>query len=574
MIDITKVEYLAFEGGGGKGTIYEAPFKVLAELGVLPVRGENKQIKGVAGASAGAITALTIALGMSVDDINKETNNAVNYSFYDEKKLPKELWPHLDAEKYPGPKGQGIGGFKFADMFGYDPPEFGSYRGVRVNADGSTDIGFAYDEPYSANQGKNAGAIRKKEIAEFRSYGFTDTQIKEVFDKRKRKDFKNLENGQIKVGIFSPTRRQEKDGPEQIIRDFHIKNFYSPIVDIKNPFELLTKGGVVKRRMRSFIKKAQKETPSDPLLNTLWNKNNKDEFIEYIYNEMFERGLFPGYVIRKYYRSLMYRMMMQYHEEGFRRLGPAKMKDPEKLTFKDFFEITGVDLKIGVVNMTAGEVVMFSKDDTPDFSVTESVGMSMSIPLFFKPVFVDADAVAGKSVIKTGLYVDGGTLLNLPLRAFNIDGDFNDRILGFNLAEGPDPDFFDERNPYYIAEAKAGGGELSDQRYRDYVQDVLKATGEFPLLLHPHNAGKINYVKPGFAGTTILATAGYLINSFLGDSSLSDVRGIKREEFVIDLYSYHIGTFDFTPHPRLLEFCLAKARIRTQQALGLPVDDL
>jgi NTE family protein len=66
-----KVEYLTFEGGGGKGVAYLGAVQALEELHVLPIdksSGRN-QVKGISGASAGAITALLVAMGMNSDQL-------------------------------------------------------------------------------------------------------------------------------------------------------------------------------------------------------------------------------------------------------------------------------------------------------------------------------------------------------------------------------------------------------------------------------------------------------------------------------------------------------------------------
>jgi predicted acylesterase/phospholipase RssA len=63
------ITYLALEGGGGKGVTYLGAMKALRELKVLPIRhGCENQLKGISGASAGAITALMLTLGFSDDD--------------------------------------------------------------------------------------------------------------------------------------------------------------------------------------------------------------------------------------------------------------------------------------------------------------------------------------------------------------------------------------------------------------------------------------------------------------------------------------------------------------------------
>jgi predicted acylesterase/phospholipase RssA len=61
-----EVRYLSFEGGGGKGVAYLGAIKALEDYKVLPIdlkNPERNQLKGISGASAGAITALFLALG-------------------------------------------------------------------------------------------------------------------------------------------------------------------------------------------------------------------------------------------------------------------------------------------------------------------------------------------------------------------------------------------------------------------------------------------------------------------------------------------------------------------------------
>ncbi len=72
-----QIEYLVFEGGGGKGYAYVGALQALEELGGL------KKIEGVAGTSAGAITALMISLGMSPKEIEDEINNTDFNAFFD-----------------------------------------------------------------------------------------------------------------------------------------------------------------------------------------------------------------------------------------------------------------------------------------------------------------------------------------------------------------------------------------------------------------------------------------------------------------------------------------------------------
>lgn len=72
---ITKPEYLVFSGGGIKGIAYSGSIEFLEEKKLLA------NIKGYAGASAGAITAALLAIGMTSKEIQTEMNT-VDFSTF------------------------------------------------------------------------------------------------------------------------------------------------------------------------------------------------------------------------------------------------------------------------------------------------------------------------------------------------------------------------------------------------------------------------------------------------------------------------------------------------------------
>ncbi|MCX7745455.1 MAG: patatin-like phospholipase family protein [Clostridia bacterium] len=74
-----QIENLVFSGGGTKGIAYVGVLRILDQMGI------SSNIKRYAGASAGAIIAALLAIGMSTDDI--------------EKKLPTSFMIFLDPEK-------------------------------------------------------------------------------------------------------------------------------------------------------------------------------------------------------------------------------------------------------------------------------------------------------------------------------------------------------------------------------------------------------------------------------------------------------------------------------------------
>ena len=100
------IRYLAFQGGGGKGVAYVGAIKALQRLINGPagqdlrlVRPWTKknQIKGVSGASAGAITALFICMGYSANDLGNLLANEMDFSsFFDGPVLGKRCYVTTD----------------------------------------------------------------------------------------------------------------------------------------------------------------------------------------------------------------------------------------------------------------------------------------------------------------------------------------------------------------------------------------------------------------------------------------------------------------------------------------------
>jgi len=88
------VNYLVFEGGGGKGVSYLGVFQALEELGIVDYvkkdfSGEEQcylnteKIKGVAGTSVGSITALILACGYNSKEAEKIIIGDVGYKILD-----------------------------------------------------------------------------------------------------------------------------------------------------------------------------------------------------------------------------------------------------------------------------------------------------------------------------------------------------------------------------------------------------------------------------------------------------------------------------------------------------------
>ncbi len=73
------------------------------------------------------------------------------------------------------------------------------------------------------------------------------------------------------------------------------------------------------------------------------------------------------------------------------------------ITFNQVRRQFGKELYITATNLTKGKLEIFSCYTTPHFRVADAVRISMSIPLFYRPVWYNGS-----------LYVDGGVLANFP----------------------------------------------------------------------------------------------------------------------------------------------------------------
>src|SRR5947208_13030581 len=87
------VEYIAMEGGGGKGFAYVGAVQVLEKLGVL------QHVKGFAGASAGAIMSMLLSIGYGSKDLMKFMKEKDFTKFFDTP-FPARGIPRVLPAKY------------------------------------------------------------------------------------------------------------------------------------------------------------------------------------------------------------------------------------------------------------------------------------------------------------------------------------------------------------------------------------------------------------------------------------------------------------------------------------------
>jgi NTE family protein len=95
-------------------------------------------------------------------------------------------------------------------------------------------------------------------------------------------------------------------------------------------------------------------------------------------------------------------------------------------TFLELYQKQGTYLIITGTNLNTQSTVFFSYKTYPDMPIVFALRLSCSYPYFFKAVEFEGD-----------VYVDGGLLMNLPIRAF--DNDFlPEQTLGLKLIDNSD----------------------------------------------------------------------------------------------------------------------------------------
>ncbi|MCX7951732.1 MAG: patatin-like phospholipase family protein [Clostridiales bacterium] len=155
------------------------------------------------------------------------------------------------------------------------------------------------------------------------------------------------------------------------------------------------------------------------------------------------------------------------------------LKIKGKTKFKDLLDGNEFKLKIIASDITRKDLLILPDDlsnygiDPLDFDIAKAVRMSMSIPLYFKPV---------ELIHKNGIsyVVDGGILSNFPVWIFDVEGIPRWPTFGFKLQEpSPRKDIKNTRLKEYIMDIVNTMLEENEMRYiknKDFVRTILIPT--------------------------------------------------------------------------------------------------
>lgn len=426
-VNIKELENIVLEGGGAKGAAYAGAIQGLEDalqeyyateghLDCVPNAkavldygkeegGEFKtQIKRFAGSSAGAITSFALALGLNSDHIIEVSN------------------------------------FPFKNFLQETHP--GKYRMVGV--DGTAKIGD--DERKTLCLDENA---------EKYAYKLTERQkVKSNFIKKQfRKQILTISTGALVAGVWEKLRgfglkvynfaSGEKSKP-LILAGLPINPLstlgyvlgltanaitagatgtnppppdssgipndgaWDPVGQDKTYFEKLLIAKLPKWGVALYLKHLSKTSGMkigwDAIGNALWDRGMFSGFAvrEFFFDVILFASIKETHFHRTFYTELeqaaLKKVKMNMKDgrlkADFSKLSGglrAKLESLGDLTFREFYEKTGISMTLCVSNFSTDEPVYFSEYWTPDFPVVEAVGASMSIPPAMKPVYNTAN---------------------------------------------------------------------------------------------------------------------------------------------------------------------------------------
>ncbi len=422
-LTINDLKYIVMEGGGGKGAVYKGAISALESLmsklfntvkpedlgdrkpAILDYylkddSNENPIIQGVAGASAGAITAFALALGLNSDEIEQ----ILKYDF-------DNFLKNVDVGKYRMIDGEG--------NLSIGEDERNTETDRKEIGKKTTKFEFNFKQK-STQIGDNVIKSSKRNfivdiIFKVLTDGVTSNLqqitnfLSSLFKNNSPEDAPPFLRGLLHWAIRPNNNLLAKMGVAHFIRVIFLditipKVLHLPIkIDAKSISALISDRGMFSGfAVREFfmdviIYAATRKTILYKGLIKLFEKEDKDDI---------NRTKLFGDLGKKINVSDI-KLLLNYKdsfniEDKDRRVNSKigendNLKDVlellSNLTFEQLYEITKVNFGLSVSNYTTGMPLYFGYEWTPDFRVMEAVGASMSIPPAIKPLYNEADVI-------------------------------------------------------------------------------------------------------------------------------------------------------------------------------------
>jgi predicted acylesterase/phospholipase RssA len=446
-VKIEELKYIVMEGGGARGTAYLGAVKELEKqlkklvkdypvdykitsvhpnrdggpgiMDFLKMDYDNSEyktiIQGVSGGSAGAITTFCILLGLNSTEIEKVLNT-------DFKKFLSEIDPGkyrmidsdsnlkvaIDKDGVLGKKAEDFKYDLFKDKMQLQTNTYLSLKRsflfnltVKVIGDGLASNIDQLLNMFSKNKSNDMFSAKIQKIftdyynvgGKAVKYVMSMTLFKIISEyflgKLRKKLGMNIQQESL-ITLFSDNG---------IFSGFQVREFFYDII-----LYAATRDTYFQKLMLQYY---SKKLFNDKDLSPLFKKNS---------------ACFKDFKITE--RSKTFKKDIDYGIETYEIIDQL-----QNITFRELWEITGIEFAVAVSNYTAGKPLYFSDIYTPHFRVLEAVASSMNIPpikpilnasnVFYKTIDKENETTIPKDFFK----------VNKMSTIDNIEVDFNDKMV-------------------------------------------------------------------------------------------------------------------------------------------------
>jgi predicted acylesterase/phospholipase RssA len=633
-----KAKFAAFEGAGGKGIVYAGVVKALEMKDMLPLTNEKRKqlregskemtlLRGVSGSSAGAITAFFIALGANSDDMGELTATVNEETLV----LEIELISKSGTKHYPGER---------IALSNFDRSVISKLKEPLILKPGQTIFSLFYDPP-------SPGVIKAVGVNpnEQNQNGFLDLDFRKVYNEEKEKElrksmlatFLGTEFG-LRPNPRGTVNRNSSSFGQSLYSLVDYLNYRVGKSDLENDYtlyigkvgydfdEAFLKGKQISNSiyksifpgLPQFLVSLLLLKPTRKKVKTA-NQSKDDDFkvqeyeeavfkdkktaLQYLYSAAYDRGVFTGrYVNRVLAATMHYLIKRNFGEHPLSK--DLNVYDCQNMSYFDFTNITGNDLRIGVTNTTRKTSKLCSVYLTPDFPVVSSVAASMSIPVAFKPTFFNG--VARQKFIKgtieestgrlrverinrdfpdsthnqdyRGFLVDGGVLMNLPIHAFDYHKDESkylteiqpmpDEMIGIRCAESKPIDEREDANykkdPLWLwYDQSKPANKLKGTAKLDKPSTQFDINGVLWL--------EYKWTSGISGGENMLKDT---LDTLLYPMEQGQIRSLQELQNTFNFFPYGINVLDFAVPKELVAFVQSRSFIKMGIYLNISVGEL
>lgn len=486
------IEFLALEGGGGKGTAYLTLAKILEE------NSQIENIKGFSGASAGAITSFLMSIGVSYSEM---------YEYIFDEKVFEKFIPHEEAigSKRPSfrcviQRDEGVSGGKMFLPASLERSYWELFK----------DVKFYFNLPKNVDTVISLlipGSIVTKSFNKY--FGPVDNYVQSKKEELLG-EFSDLISPSTVTnllglgGLFSG---------DSVISTLDLMLFKA-LPQIDKEYIIMGKQNVKYRyfeEKNNFVLIAEEMNQ-----DTSINYGKYQDTVPYLdeYNK-YDNIPSPSEIEMK---SKVFEGQLKSFTEGEILLNYSGHWNFERL-----YNVFGKDLYITASNLVDGETYIFSRETTPDFPVVYAVAISMNLPLW-TPIFVSY--INKHGVDYTGWYFDGGLYNNFPIRLFsdNLSAKSKSKpqneLMGLPLRDDTFGFYVGEKSTYLkqFPNLKAVGGAISDSLMdKSTFGKYYKSENSRILALKTEGLSTYNFTPDKFVFDSLEKENEKLIKNFLLD---------------------------------------------------------